>query len=59
MSVTSVAEVKKSRSVSKSRSWLASAPDEDGRLSMRMPSTCSKMRLEMMTSAFLPATSTK
>ena len=42
-SVTTVAEVKKSRRLSNSRRLLANAPAEAGRAAMRMPITCSKM----------------
>ena len=58
MNATSVAEVKKSRSVSNSRSVLAKAPADWGRYANCMSSTWSKIRQARMTSARLPAKST-
>ena len=46
-----VAEVKKSRRLSNSRRLLANAPAEAGRAAMRMPITCSKIRLASLRSA--------
>ena len=57
--VTTVAEVKKSRRLSNSRRLLANAPAEAGRAAMRMPITCSKIRLASLRSAIRPALSTK
>ena len=54
-----VPEVKNSRSDSKSRRLLARAPVEGGFRSSRMAITWASRRLAMMTSAFLPAVSTK
>ncbi|MNC94715.1 hypothetical protein D3C83_116360 [compost metagenome] len=58
-SVTSVAEVKNSRSDSNSRNCWAKAPAEGGRASSRMPSTCWNTLLAMITSALRPAVSMK
>ena len=52
-----VAEVKKSRTVSNSRRWLAKAPVEEGRAFICRFSTCSKMRAASSTSARRPTVS--
>jgi hypothetical protein len=56
---TTVPEVKNSRSDSNSRRLLAMAPVEAPLLASFIDISCSSSRLAMITSAFLPATSTK
>ena len=57
--VSSVPELKKSRSASNSLRLLTSAPVDSGFLSKRILNTLSTSLLEITTSALRPATSTK